>query len=120
MKPQDVSWLTDGPARWREALDQATDLERLMETLAEWREMCPDAWDARPMDEREFVLWRVGLKKERGPRKRFDGEEFAKRFGAVLIPARMLQVGMIAEQWHVPWGTALIRLEEHEAEQDHA
>jgi hypothetical protein len=113
MKPADVQYLTDAPARWKDALDSALTLERLTETLFEWRELCPDAWEGRPINGEEFTEWRKGLDMERGrpgKRQRFAGPAWADRYGAILLPGELLRVALFADQYKCPWGTAYIRL----------
>jgi hypothetical protein len=115
VKPQDIHYQSDVPTRWCEALDSSLTAERLEETLHEWRELFPDAWDARPTNSVEFDVFRAGLKKERGSkghRRAFAGAEWCERFGAIMLPALLLQVGEVALRFQVPWGTAYIRMQE--------
>ena len=110
MKPDDITYLTDAPTLWKEALDSAASLDSLTHVLHTWRELCPDAWDARPTTTTEFDDWRHGLAKER--KGRSNAEAWMDRYGAVIIPAKLMEVSIVAEQYKVPWGLAYIRLAE--------
>lgn len=115
MKPSDVQYVTDGPVRWAQALDLAVSLELLTTALHEWRELFPDAWEARPKDSAEFCEWHRGLTMERGygKRKKFAGVKWAERYGAVLLPATLIRAAAVAEQYKVPWGLAYLRMVEN-------
>lgn len=107
MKPSDITPLTEGPARWQKAIDSCETFEELDEVLAEWRELCPDAYEDRPKTAEEFDFFRKGLLKER--KGKFAGAAWAERFGTILIPAELLEVSLIAERFFVPWGLAWLR-----------
>ncbi len=68
----------------------------------------PLARDAKPvvdlMTEADFRAFRKGLLSER--KGRFAGDEWAKRFGAVLMPLPMFRITQIAEQFKAPFGVA--------------
>jgi hypothetical protein len=62
------------------------------------------------MKREDFRQWRKGLAKER--KGQFAGEDFAIRFGALLLPELLLKVGMVAVIFNAPWGCAYIRMKE--------
>jgi hypothetical protein len=73
------------------------------------------AWDALKaangiISGADWQEWRRGLRIER--KGEFAGEEFARRYGAILMPEIMVRVTMLAEQYTAPWGTAYIRARE--------
>jgi hypothetical protein len=106
MKP--ISYTSDQGRDYCKAIDACKSIDELALVLRDYRKIFPDAFDARPKDEAEFKKWKSGLYMER--HGRFAGEEFMERFGNVLLPTLMLDVGMVASQFHAPWGCAFIHL----------
>ena len=104
-----IGYLTDDPApEYARSLWGAKNLLALRAVLAEYKAIAQDAFKAIPKSEAEFAEWRRGLALEH--KGTFAGEAWAKRWGMVLIPAIMLEASMVAEQFHVPWGCAFIRM----------
>jgi hypothetical protein len=72
------------------------------------------AGDALPivegMDLSAFLAFGEGMRQER--RGKFAGEEWAAKYGAVLMPEVLMRVGMIAGHFKAPWGCAYIRCKE--------
>lgn len=106
-----VHYLTDDPAKEYVAdLDRVTNLQELRKLLRDWKPFVgKDAIDAaKAMDDADFTDFRDGLVLER--KKKYAGDEWATKFGAIIIPTPMLKASTIAERFKVPWGTAFIRL----------
>lgn len=61
-------------------------------------------------DDERFMQWRAGLRLER--KGDFAGEDFMNRFGAILMPANLVRIGMVAAQFKVPFGLAFCRLKD--------
>lgn len=61
-------------------------------------------------DNEDFLQWRAGLAAER--KGKFAGEDFMRKFGAILMPANLVRIGMIASQFKVPFGLAFRRMHE--------
>jgi len=111
-EPTRIGYITDDPTpRYNAGLDRAKDRTALRVFLREWPTLAPDAIvAASTIKEADWSEWRRGLESER--QGAFAGEAWAERFGAILMPARMLRVSMLMEQFQVPWGLAWIRLKE--------
>jgi len=106
------SFLCDEGA-WVRALDYAVHAETLntfRKRLAGWLPFFPDAAKqiAAMKDWPAYQEFRRGLQAER--EKRFAGEEWAKRYGAILVPANAIRASELSRACHVPWGAALIRV----------
>lgn len=111
-EPKRISYVEEDPARrYGAELDGALTLEELRKVLDGWKTLAPDARKlARQLTPAEFADWRRGLAEERAGR--FAGERWAQRYTVLLMPARMWRTSMTAMGYHVPWGTAWIRLKE--------
>jgi hypothetical protein len=107
-----ITYTSEQPQDWAEALWRASTLSHLRDVCAAWEKLCPDAKAVVDgMKTREdFRQWRKGLAKER--KGEFAGEEFAVRFGALLLPELLLKVGMAAARFNAPWGCTYIRMKE--------
>lgn len=85
------------------------------ETLADLRALVdayrPLVLDAVPvvdaMTEVDFIEWRKGLKLER--RGKFAGDDFARKFGAVLMPLPMERITELAREYQAPFGVTWFR-----------
>ncbi len=110
MNLSEITYTMDDPTRaYGKDLDAADTLEKLHAALAQWRPIADDAFRAaQAWDEATFLEWRKALRVER--RRRFMGAEAADKFGAVLLPAIMVQVGLVASHFRAPWGCAYFRL----------
>jgi len=112
-EPKRINYVTDDPAAaYNAGLDRAANREALRSFLNEWPTLAPDARVAarRIKTPEDWAAWRRGLEMER--RGEFAGEEWARRFGEITMPARMLRASMLADQFHVPWGLAWLRLKD--------
>jgi hypothetical protein len=105
-----IGHVTDDPApSWNAGLDGAGSLKELRAFVRGWPTLAPDAIAAaRAMKAADWDDWRRGLASER--KGEFAGEAWADKFGALLIPRRMLRASALASQFFVPFGVAWIRL----------
>lgn len=108
MKLTDIHYLSEIPTYYADALDAAHTRDELFNVLTAYAPLALDAVAAAPNNDDEFKRFRIGLEYER--RGEFAGNEWAKRYGAILMPELMLRVGMVAQKFMVPWGCAYIRL----------
>lgn len=103
------------------ALDAAAQTETpsaFRKAMVDWWRFFPDAKvQARKMDPAALVMFREGLFNER--KGKFAGEEWAERFGAILLPKRAMEASQVAQHYHVPWGAAVLRLAELETRKPH-
>lgn len=99
------------PEAYATMLPKCTTLEQLRAHVLAYEALALDAVPVvQAMTAADFKVWQAGLKKER--RGVFAGEEFARRFGAVLMPQPMMTVAMVADEYKVPFNVALMRLRE--------
>jgi len=105
MKP--ISHVSDQADDYSKALAKCKNLLELRAVLQEYESLFPDALEAAPSSDDEFVAFMAGLKKER--RGKFAGDAFITRFSPVLIPEVLLQVASVAHSFKIPWGMAFIR-----------
>lgn len=85
-------------------------LSHLREVLNSYDAIAHDAVLAAPKNDDEFIEFTAGLKKE--SRRKSAGEEFAKRYGAILMPEIMIKVAIVAFTYNIPWGMAFLRLKD--------
>lgn len=106
-----VTYLSDFAKEYVLGLRQCADLPRLREFSLHWGGLCPDAFESiRRMTDTDWPDFKAGLAKE--SRGKYAGDAWAERYGDILMPALLLRVSMIAEQFGAPWGTAFLRLEQ--------
>jgi hypothetical protein len=106
-----ITFSSDQPTDYGKAIDAALTPEDLRSALLAWKNLAADALAvAETMTAEDFEVFRAGLRKER--KGRFAGDEWAIKYGAILMPEVMFKVSMVASQFHVPWGLAYKRLEE--------
>lgn len=106
-----ISYVSEQPRDYAEGLSRCQTLEHLTDFLTDWRSLCWDAYEiVMEMDLQAFKEWRKGLAMER--RGKFAGEDFALKYGAVLMPETLIKVSMVATQCGAPWGCAYKRMED--------
>lgn len=112
MKLSEITNYSEPIADWNALLDAGDTLAKLQATCVEWDCLCADAvWIIRAFSQAEFEDWRKALYLER--HGRFMGMERAERgFAVILMPQILFQVGIVASQFHAPWGVAYFRLRE--------
>lgn len=102
-----LGWTDETLARYRKDLEGATNVTELQDALRRWPTLAPDALAACPQTDEEFRSFKLGMSKERAGH--FAWEEFVKKFGAVLMPERMLEIAFLSARCNVPFGVAYIR-----------
>jgi hypothetical protein len=114
------SFLCDEGA-WVRALDYAVHAETVKtfrKRIEGWLPFFPDAATqvaAMNDDWAAYNKFRRGLQAER--EKRFAGEEWAEKFGAILIPGNAIRATQLSRSLQVPWGAAVIRVADLPEEQ---
>lgn len=104
-----IHYTSDTLKDYVDGLSNAKRLADLQTHVQTYQRVADDAFKiTRDMKADDFGSWRRGLVKER--KGEFAGEEWAEKYGAVLMPEILMKVGMIADQYVVPWGCAYIRL----------
>lgn len=109
MKP--ITYTSDQPGDYANALAAADTMQKLMEVVVVWKPLAEDAYRlVHSMTSKDFRAWRKGYASER--KGKFAGEEFAVKYGSLMMPTLMFKVAMVAVKYHVPWGCAYLRLKE--------
>lgn len=104
-----IHYTSDTLKDYVDGLSNAKRLADLQTHVQTYQRVADDAFKiTRDMKAEDFGVWRRGLSKER--KGEFAGEEWAEKYGAVLMPEILMKVGMIADQYGAPWGCAYIRL----------
>lgn len=113
-------WLDELPAEWQKTVDSASSFAGLLDAIeTDWRPLVEDArQEVLVSAEDEWPVFAGGLAEERA--KRFAGESWAKRWGAVLIPDVLMVLGTLPSSMSMPVRVACRRLVEVDilAEQD--
>jgi hypothetical protein len=95
--------MADAPAHYRP--------KQKLAWLAGWMPFVPDALAVvNGMNASAFDEWQRGLRIER--KRGFAGEEWIKRFGALLLPEQLIRASLKAHELSVPMGAVLIRMQE--------
>lgn len=109
-----VDYLTDDPAKdYYKAIRAAKTKDELTEAIKIYVSVAPDAYDsALFLTDEGFKVFKTKLKYAGRKMPEKWTIEFFDRYGDIVMPAKMLAASLMANQLHVPWGTAFIRLEE--------
>ena len=90
-----ITHTSDLSADYAAGLRTCADLPSLRAFVRGWRELAPDAAEAvGAMTDDDWPSYQKGLKKE--SRGKYAGDAWAERYGAILMPALLLRVSMIA------------------------
>ena len=109
VKDADIGYLWEPDYSSR--LRKCVTLKDLLELTADYELLAGDALDiVRKMKPKDFNEWLAGDLKER--KGRFAGEAYSKKYGAIALPAEMLNVSMVSMAYKAPFGTCYIRLKE--------
>lgn len=99
------------PEAYAAMLPKCSTLEQLRAHVLAYEDIALDAVEiVHAMTPADFKVWQAGLKKER--RGVFAGEDFAKKYAAVLMPNPMFTIAMVAQEYKVPFVIAHRRLKE--------
>ena len=106
-----IHYTSDTNKDYVDGLTKATTLGELQRHVHTYQRVADDAWKiAQEMDAAAFHEWRTGLRMER--KRQFAGEQWAERYGALLMPRVLMEVEMVSNHFKAPWGCAYIRLKE--------
>ena len=100
-----VSYLTEA-REWTDALRSAQTPAGIAAVVEVWKPFSEDPEMVLPANDVEMADLHDGLADKRKQRRRW-----AERWGHLVLPSRMLEAGIVAQQYHAPWGTALIQLQ---------
>lgn len=103
-----ITYVSDNAAEYVAGLKAAQSLDTLREFVKQQRFIANDAYAAVGADDFDWNEFCRGRKLEN--KGEYAGDEWAKRFGAVLMPEILIRVGIVAHTYGVPWGCAYIRM----------
>lgn len=107
----DYSAMGSPDADYTHALTDVTTLEQLRALVTVYAELAVDAVPVvQRMTDDDFAEFRKGMLLER--KKKFAGEAWAKKFGAVLMPMPMMQITQVADHFKAPFGVTWQRLKD--------
>lgn len=106
-----IHYVSDTLKDYVDGLTNAKTLQTLQTHVETYQKVAHDAFEVtRGMNDPDFITWKLGLTEER--KGKFAGEAWAEKYGAVLMPEILMRVGIVADQYQVPWGCAYIKLRE--------
>lgn len=86
---------------WAMGLNNSKDQFELLEFVNSWMPYVKDALEiVKQMDEKGFLEFKEGLKKER--RGSYSGDEWNDKYGAVLVPEDLIVASMLAKEFTAP------------------
>jgi hypothetical protein len=104
-----IHYTSDTCADYCKGLTAAKTLEALQNHVQTYQRVADDAWKVvKDMGQPAFLSFLNGLRRER--RGHFAGEEWAEKYGAVLMPEILMRVSMVANMFGAPWGCAYLQL----------
>ncbi len=104
-----IGYLTEPEKEYVAAIRSAASPAELIEAIRPFARIAADALAvAEGMDVAAWTEFSRGLKSE--GRGKYAGDAWAERFGAIILPAVMIEVTAIAEHFKAPWGVAFIRM----------
>lgn len=114
MEKLEIGYVTESPAReYAKMLRSATTNEELVRGISFYEQVADDALaQAKKLTVADFKDFQRDIRKAN--RKMPDAwtERFVSRFGDIALPMKMMTADMVAQQYHAPWGCAVIRCEE--------
>lgn len=105
-----ITPLSDPIAQYTQELTNCKTLISLQAFLERWGDLAPDAFNTgSTLNEKTFKEFLHGFKKERTGE--YAGDEWAEKYGSILVPELFVIVGMMANEFIVPFGVMFLRLE---------
>ena len=105
-----VTYISENDRDYAVSLKKAQTLKALRKHAEDWKFLARDAYEVIATPDFDFAEFQRGRKLEN--QDTFAGEEWAVKFGAVLIPELLFRVSIVAMEFGAPWGCAYIRLRE--------
>jgi hypothetical protein len=107
-----IGYLSEFDKDYSLELKRCKTIDDLFAFTTKWREYAPDAYLAVWREDftlTNFEEFQKGLRKE--SRGKYAGDEWAAKYGMVVLPELMLRVMLVAGNFKVPFGCAFIRLQ---------
>ena len=103
-----IGYLTDLCKPYVESLKAATTEQALEKHINEWELLAGDAADAFRSAKFVWKEFITGRRKEN--RGVYAGDQWAEKYGAIMMPELLMKIGMLAQDCLVPEGCVYIRL----------
>lgn len=114
----EISYTTEISKPYVKGIQACSSKEELFNFVNSlYKEICHDALEKIISSEFSWKEYQRGCKLER--KGKYAGDEWAKKYGAILMPEIILFIGMKAQQFHAPEGLVFIRLQEFKALKRH-
>jgi hypothetical protein len=105
-----ITYISEQDRDYVKSLKAARTVDALKSHVTAWKQLASDAYEQTTAASFNFDDFRQGRLKEN--RNQYAGDEWAMKYGAILMPEILIRVAIIAQQFGVPWGCAYIRLKE--------
>lgn len=103
----EITYLSDCDIDYVKAVKKCKTLDELRTVVEDYREIAEDAYQAvQTMDEILFVQFCKGRNKQK------PSMEWMKMYGMILLPKTLLEVGLVASAFNVPFGLAYHRMKD--------
>jgi hypothetical protein len=114
VKQIEIDYTTDNPGReYAAAIRAATTRKELIAAIESYARVADDALvTAQKMSENDFADFKRDIPTASRKQSEAWVKNFNDRFGAIALPLKLTISTLIASQYSVPWGTAVIRCEE--------
>lgn len=110
MKESEVGYITDDVVEnYVKTIRSAKSKQELLLILKSWSWIAQDALEIATQIS-NWNEWEHFLKEE--TRGNYMGDELCLKYGAILLPEKMLNVSMTANHFKTPWGCAYIRMKQ--------
>lgn len=106
-----ITYISETSQEYSNGLVGVKTLWKLKEYLDPWWALANDAYHiAHNMDAAAWKEFKVGWSLEK--KNEYAGDAWAEKYSAIIMPEILFRVSYVSIQFHVPWGTAFIRLKE--------
>jgi len=105
---KEIGYITDICKPYVEGVQKAKTLDELKAAINEWNELAPDAMKQVEAPEFDWNEFQAGIKQEK--RGKYAGDAWAKKYGAVLLPVVIMEIGLVGQGFMVPDGVVFHRL----------
>lgn len=103
----DISYYSECDVDYVKSVKKCKTLEELKRIVTQYREIAEDAYQSvQKMDDLLFEQFCKGRNKTKPSLK------WMEIYGPVLLPKTILEVGLVAAQFRVPFGTAYHRMKD--------
>lgn len=106
-----ITYISETAAEYSTELGKIKTLHKLREFIDHWWALCNDAYNiVQGMNAATWKEFKTGWALEK--KHEYAGDVWAEKYSAVIMPEILFRVSVVSANFHVPWGTAFIRLKE--------